>query len=393
LRASYLTAVAGTALLAAAAVAQQAPQQNKAQPQPAGQTKVAPGGGKPWVAPGTPGSPIKGELFHAQVLMSAQGFSPGVIDGKEGESFKLALSSFQESRGIQKTGKLDPRTRQALLQANRPSTVNVKLTPADVGGRFVYPFPKEPEQEAKLPFLGYRNMLEKLAERYHTTPATIVALNGPDKMIGVGQTLRLPNVVPQSRDYAGVDGKGATVMNALNVDPQQPQGDYVVVDKSEGVLKVYKGTPPAGPDGEAKAGGGKGSDKQDASASGSAGGSGSGAGQLVAAFPVTMGSKEYPLPIGRWKATTYAFLPPFKYQPAILNNPKSDKELDLPPGPNGPVGVAWLDLTKEHYGIHGTNEPQTIGRAESSGCIRLANWDVARLARMLKPGFTAIFQA
>ena len=57
------------------------------------------------------------------------------------------------------------------------------------------------------------------------------------------------------------------------------------------------------------------------------------------------------------------------------------------------VGLAWLDLTKEHYGIHGTNEPQTIGRAESSGCIRMTNWDVLRLSRMLKPGFTAIFQA
>ena len=149
----------------------------------------------------------------------------------------------------------------------------------------------------------------------------------------------------------------------LNVDGQQPQGDYVVVDKSEGVLKVYEGEP-GGEDGK-----------------------------LVAAFPVTMGSKEYPLPIGRWKATTYAYLPPFLYQPDLLQNAKTDKEVRLPPGPNGPVGVAWLDLTKEHYGIHGTNEPQTIGRAESSGCIRMTNWDVVRLSRMLKPGFTAIFQA
>ena len=381
MRALYLIAVAVPALAAAASYAQQA------QPQAGGQPKQTATGAKPWVPPGTPGSPITGELFHAQVLMSAHGFSPGVIDGKEGESFKLALSSFQEARGLPKTGKLDGRTRQALLQANRPSTVMVKLGPDDVRHQYVYPFPSNPEKQAELKFLGYRNMLEKVAERYHTTPATVVALNGPDKLIGVGQTLRLPNVVPQSRDYGGVDGKGATVMNALNVEAQQPQGDYVVVDKSEGVLKVYKGSAPDGSDGEAKSGGNKaGSDKQAAGAAG-------GKGQLVAAFPVTMGSKEYPLPIGRWRATTYAFLPPFKYQPAILNNPKTDKEVDLPPGPNGPVGVAWLDLTKEHYGIHGTNEPQTIGRAESSGCIRMANWDVIRLARMLKPGFTAIFQA
>ena len=58
----------------------------------------------------------------------------------------------------------------------------------------------------------------------------------------------------------------------------------------------------------------------------------------------------------------------------------------LPPGPNGPVGVVWIDLSKEHYGIHGTPEPQTIGRTESHGCIRLTNWDAARLALMVKPG-------
>ena len=318
---------------------------------------------KPFVSPGTPGSPIDGTLFHAQVLMSAQGFSPGVIDGKAGQSFKLALRSFQEARGLPVNGNLDPATRAALASANRQSTVMVRLGPDDVRSQYVMPFPKDPEKQAELKFMGYRNMLEKVAERYHTTPDTIIALNGPDELIGDGQALRLPNVIPSSRDYAGVPGNGARLFNVLNVDGRQPQGNYVVVDKSEGVLKVYDGEP-GGDDGK-----------------------------LVAAFPVTMGSKEYPLPIGRWKATTYAYLPPFLYQPDLLQNAKTDKELRLPPGPNGPVGVAWLDLTKEHYGIHGTNEPQTIGRAESSGCVRMTNWDVVRLSRMLKPGFTAIFQA
>lgn len=327
----------------------------------------APSVGETWVPPGTPGSPIDGTLFHAQVLMSAHGFSPGVIDGKKGESFRLALRSFQESRGLDQSGELDSETRRALLEANRPSTVNVELTADDVGGRFVYPFPKDPEAQAKLDFLGYRNMLEKLAERYHTTPDTIVALNGGDKRIGVGQVLKLPNVVPAARDYGDVQGNGGNVMRVLNVDSNQPQGDYVVVDKSDGVMKVYSGAVPE-----------KGESAE---------------GKLVAAFPVTMGSKQYPLPIGRWKATTYAFLPPFHYQPDLLQNAKADRDLKLPSGPNGPVGVAWLDLTKEHYGIHGTNEPQTIGRAESSGCIRMTNWDVLRLSRMMKPGFTAIFQA
>jgi len=313
---------------------------------------------KGWVAPGTPGSPIDGEIFHAQVLLDVAGFPAGVIDGKKGMSFRKAVQGFQESRGLDQSGELDGPTRRALLQIGRQSTRMLALGPEVFKGPFVYPFPQKPEGQAKLDFIGYRNQLEKLAEMFHTTPDTIVALNGPDKRIRPGEVLRLPNVLPSSRRYgADLKAEHAAWFNALNVDANQPRGDHIVVDKSEGVMKVL--------------------DSAD---------------RLVAQFPVTMGSKQYPLPIGQWKVSTYAFVPPFKYQPDILLKPKSDQELDLPPGPNGPVGIAWLDLTKEHYGIHGTDEPQTIGRAESSGCIRMTNWDVLRLSRIMKPGFKAVFQ-
>jgi hypothetical protein len=323
---------------------------------------------KGWAPPGTPGSPIKGELFHAQVLLDSAGFSPAVIDGRAGSSMTEAIRGFQEANGLQITGKLDQPTRQALLRQNRPSTVTVKLTADDVGGPFTFPFPTKPEEQANLKFLGYRNMLEKVAERYHTTPETVVALNGPEKLIGVGQQLRLPNVVPGSRDYAGANEKQAALLAMLNVDGNQPQGDYILVDKSEGLLKVYKGEFPTD------------SSKPD--------------GQLLAQFPVTTGSKHDPLPLGNWKVTTYSFLPPFNYQPDLFWDVSDEKaEHKLPPGPNGPVGVAWLDLTKEHYGIHGTPEPQMIGKSQSHGCLRLTNWDVMRLSRMMKPGFQAKFVA
>jgi lipoprotein-anchoring transpeptidase ErfK/SrfK len=324
---------------------------------------------KPWVPPGTKGSPIDGQIFHAQVLRDAAGFSPGVIDGKKGMSLTEAIRGFQESRGLDTTGKLDTATRQALLQGARPSTVNVKLGPDDVKSAYIYPLPKDPEQQYKLPFLGNRNMLEKVAERYHTTPATVVALNGPQALIGLGQVLRLPNVVPVSRDYSGVPGNGGRLMSLLNVDGRQPTGSYIVIDKSAGVLKVYSGPVPGA--GEVPS-----------------------YGPLLAQFPVTIGSTRDPLPIGTWKVTTFAFLPPFHYQPNLFWDAKDTaKEHRLAPGPNGPVGVAWLDLTKEHYGIHGTPEPSTIGKTESHGCIRMTNWDVIRLARiMMKPGFPAIFQ-
>ena len=358
MRIPYMTAVALALIAATSAKAQQ--NQNQAGP---GQKQQA------WVAPGTKGSPITGELFHAQVLLDSAGFSPGVIDGKKGSSLTEAIRGFQEANGIEVTGKLDNETRRALLQQNRPSTRNVKLGRDDVSGPFVYPFPKKYEDQAKLKGLYYRNMLEKVAERYHTTPATVVALNGPDKLIGLGQTLRLPNIVPGSRDYAGaVDEKQARLLNQFNIDANQPRGDYVAVDKSEGTLKVYQGSPPA-----------KGKKPS---------------GKLVAQFPVTTGSGHDPLPLGTWKVTTYSFLPPFNFQPDLFWDVSDDKaEQKLAPGPNGPVGVAWLDLTKEHYGIHGTSEPQTIGKTESHGCLRLTNWDVMRLSRMMKPGFTAVFVA
>ncbi len=325
-----------------------------AQPAPASKAEA------PWVPPGTPGSPIDGTIFHAQVLLDMAGFSPGVIDGRRGSSLSEAIQGFQEANGLTKNGKLDGATRRALLQASRPSTIMVKLSPEQVAGPFVYPFPKDPEDQAKLPMMSYRNMLEKVAEAYHTTPRTIVALNGPQKLIGPGQVLRLPNVVPKSADY-NVHGKDEMVpwMKLLNVDTSLPKGDHVVVDKSEGLLKVM--------------------DESD---------------RMIAQFPVTTGSSHDPLPLGTWKATTYAYLPPFNYQPDLFWDVSNEKdEQRLPPGPNGPVGLAWLDLTKEHYGIHGTPEPQTIGKTQSHGCLRMTNWDVLRLSQMLKPGFRAVFKA
>ena len=334
------------------------------------------------MAPGTKGSPIDGTIFHAQVLLDVAGFPSGVIDGKQGMVFKKSISGFQEAHGLTANGQLDGPTRSALLAQNRPSTIMVKLTPEQVAGPFVLPFPKKPEDQAKLPFMGYRNMLEAVAEEFHTTPDTIVALNGPDAKIGAGATVRLPNVVAANRNYDGVKADVAPWFARLNVDSGTAQGDYVVVSKKDGVLRVMKGTPPAG---ALTKDGGKGAKYSNPTDIGQ--------GQVMAQFPVTMGSTHDPLPLGVWKATTYAFLPPFHYQPDLFWDAKDPDGEDkrLKPGPNGPVGLAWLDLTKEHYGIHGTPTPETIGRAESHGCIRMSNWDVLRLSRMLKPGFKAVF--
>lgn len=302
---------------------------------------------------------IDRSVMHVQVILDRLGFSPGVIDGMEGQSLRLALRGFQEANGLEPTGKIDQPTLQALYpyRANRP-TVVLKIGQSDVAGPFVNPIPDDPEEQAKLPCFCYRTPLEKLAERFHTTPATLVSLNSPDTPMKAGQPIVVPNIVPSSRDYSGVkDADWRQTLSSLNVDAHQPQGDRIVVDKSDGVLRVFAGD------------------------------------RVVAQFPVTMGSTHDPLPIGSWKITTYSYNPKFHYNPDLFWDAKAGDEKELlPAGPNGPVGVIWMDLTKEHYGIHGTSEPQTIGRAESHGCIRMTNWDAARLSLIVKPGTPAIFQ-
>ncbi|WP_294095825.1 L,D-transpeptidase [Sphingomonas sp.] len=298
-------------------------------------------------------------VLHAQVILDHLGFSPGILDGREGQSLTAALRGFQTSRGMATSGKLDRPTLEALYpyRALRP-VKKLTLDAAALRGPYVNPLPKDPAAQAKLSALAYTRPLEKLAEMFHTTPEVLVELNPGGAPIGVGSTFIFPNALPASRDYpADLREDWKQTLTDLNVDANQPSGDRIVVDKSESVLKVYSGE------------------------------------RLVAQFSATMGSKHDPLPIGTWKINGADYNPKFHFNPDLFWDAKpGDKAAMLPPGPNGPVGVIWLDLSKEHYGIHGTPEPQTIGRTESHGCIRLTNWDAARLSLMIKPGTPAIFQ-
>ena len=109
--------------------------------------------------------------------------------------------------------------------------------------------------------------------------------------------------------------------------------------------------------------------------------------KIIAAYPVTIGSTQTATPIGEWKVRGVAKLPTFRYDERMLKRGERSKNFHiLPPGPNSPVGVVWIALNKRGIGIHGTEDPNTIGQAVSHGCIRLANWDVIRLAAKVKTG-------
>ena len=225
-----------------------------------------------WVPPGTPGSPIDGTMFHAQVLLSAGRFSSGVIDGKKGMSFKKAVQGFQESRGLDETGKLDGRTRQALLQCdNRPSTVTGEARPAtDISGDYVYPFPKKPEAQAKLRMAATATCSRRWPRGITRRRRRSSRSTGPTALIGDGQALRLPNVLPTSARLSGRARSSPSMRHGSRCSTSTPTSRRATMSSStssEGVLKVHR------TQGD----------------------------RLVAQFPVTMGSGHDPLPLGNWK--------------------------------------------------------------------------------------------
>lgn len=298
------------------------------------------------------------DIFRAQVLLDRANFSPGIIDGQASPGFTLALTGFQQANGLPQSGELDAVTRRALDQwSDVPSTVRVRIPDAFARQRFQPDLPEGAEKQAKLDRLGYKDLMEALGERFHTTPDQLVALNGPRTRIGPGAVIRVPNV-PNAAPASGDDSGWQQTLQMLGVAPDQPAAARVVVDKSDGALRAFA---------------------ED--------------GTLLAVFPATMGSEHDPLPIGDWTVLGVAKNPPFEYNPELFWDVSDDKEAQrLPPGPNGPVGVVWIDLSKEHYGIHGTSAPETIGTAQSHGCVRLTNWNAARLAQMVKPQTPVTFQ-
>ncbi len=299
-------------------------------------------------------------MMQAQVVLDRLGFTPGVVDGKNGLSTRNAVSGYQEANELKVTGELDEATRRALAPHRNIAATRQVTLPPEIANMTFTKVPDGAEAQAKLDRLGYNDLMEKLAERFHTTPATLASLNDGKKQFAAGAKITVPNVGADRLEKGSVDDQDwMQTLQSLGVGSEQPKVDKIIVDKSDGVLKAF-----------------------DAS------------GKLVAQFTATMGSEHDPLPLGDWKILGNAYNPPFSYNPELFWDVSDSKEkVQLPPGPNGPVGVVWIDLSKEHYGIHGTPEPQTIGRAQSHGCIRLTNWDAARLAQMVHSGTEAHFQA
>lgn len=292
----------------------------------------------------TPDPAMKcGHPLGFQVLLDRHNFSPGEVDGKLGPNARRALTAYQKSNGLTANGEPDCETWRALGGDGSEIKTVYHISENDAKGPFTEKIPADLVQQSKLPALGYRSMLERLAERFHAAPALLTELNRGARFEPEAD-IEVPAVLPFD-----ADAKPART---------GPLADVTVEVSREGSLQVRRSD-----------------------------------GSVELFAPITSGSEHDPLPVGNWKITGVHWLPPFHYNPKLFWDAKPSQEsAKIPPGPNNPVGVVWIDINVEHYGLHGTPEPGRVGHAESHGCVRLTNWDAARLASLVKVGTPVVFR-
>lgn len=319
-----------------------------------------------------------------QVFLDRAEFAPGKIDGRYGEFTLKALALYRQSKGEPAPAMPEPKAEGKEkapaapapapdvsgldLASVDPVFISYTVTEADLNavGQLAGSIPAQAKQKS----LPYQSVAEAIAERFHTDPDFFAELNpGKTKSIKAGDQLTVPNVEPFDLT-AVMDLKAGSELAANDVDgaaeeeeskdaekKDAPEADRaptsvsVKVDTKTNMLSVYD------------------------------------AEQLVAAYPVTVGSERTSTPVGDWKVRGVAKMPNFRYDKAMLNKGERSSNFHLlPPGPNNPVGVIWIQLNEKGIGLHGTSDPDAIGRNASHGCVRLANWDVVRLAAKVKAG-------
>ena len=293
-------------------------------------------------------------IAKAEALLDRARFSPGAIDGLDGDNFRNAVRAFQQVNGLAVTGNLDPDTWKALASKDpAPALKPYTITEADIAGPFTRAIPTRLEAMARLHGLSYTSSLAEIAEKFHMSQSLLRRLNPRADLGRAGTAIMAANIAemtlrPGRRTVEAVPPK----------DSEGPVAATIVVDKAARNVRAYDPN-----------------------------------GKLLAFYPATIGSTEKPAPEGVFEVRGVSWNPEYHYDPKFAwKGVKTRRKLTVEPGPNNPVGLAWIDLSDPSYGIHGTPAPEDIGKTESHGCIRLTNWDAAELAAMARPGTTVRFE-
>ena len=275
-------------------------------------------------------------LIKAEVLLARAEASPGSVDGLAGSNLKRAVKAYEQMTNQPADGVLSAALWTKLTaQASGPVAALYTETAKDAAGPFYPDVGENMVAAAKLTSPGYARPSEMLAERFHMSETLLLALNPGADLTKAGTAL-------------------VVVQPAI---PALAPVDHIEVDKAAASVRAYAAD-----------------------------------GTLIASFPATVGSTDRPSPSGVHKVRGVAFNPTYTYDPAKLTfGPRKHGKFIIQPGPNNPVGIVYIALDRPGYGVHGTPEPDKIGKTASHGCVRLTNWDALLLAHAVKPGVVVSF--
>jgi len=272
-------------------------------------------------------------VFEAQIALARRAISPGSIDAAIGSQTRAAIAAFQRSEKLSESGVLDTNTR-AQLTLDAPLLTTYTVTTNALAR--LQPLGRTWLEKSQQSALDYETILELVAEKGHSHPLLIQKLNLDVNWTNVaaGTVLKVPGV-----EYLEPADKAA----------------FVVIHLSGKFLEAF----------DAKT-------------------------NLLVHFPCSIAAKVEKRPVGELHVAVIAPNPNYTFDPAVFpESPEAQAighKLILPPGPNNPVGVAWIGLDKPGYGMHGTPAPEQVGRTESHGCFRLANWDAEYLVKLVWVG-------